>query len=819
MSFNLKKATTNVSTISAEGIKQSLSIDSVARHLGISGLKQSGDRLQGACPSGHTSKKGMCFNINLEKNYFNCFHCGEGGDVIRLVEFVKEISFREAMNWLITEFNIDADECNNLSEAQEKSQKTPEEIKQEKEFYTRASLYELVFEYGRRLLLEEEGSEALNYLTGDRSYAMDQIRASEWLYLPESNAVRDYLGSIQPDAKEAIAKLNLNGSYGDNFRLAFPYRNRQGLITGFVKRSLASEGIEVTTRDGQMHSEIRWDSSKGLSKTDLFNLCNCKGIETLLVLEGYPDAMMLPAMGLKNVVAVGQGLLSKSHFEGLFEFGVKSVVLAFDNDGVGSENTITAIELLLSDTDINVFVLDPKKLGDYKDPDEFVRAKGIDKFKDLAESAEAVGKWIPKILVEKFDLGNDLQRQQALNAALCYHLRLKDPLVCDDFIKSLSGILSIPVDLLENKMISFREKREREKIEKDYLELLEKGSKLVKASRLEDAAKLLDENGKDLKGKLLKIKAKPTQSFDYELAEIFKKDDTRDPNKLLGYPLTKFKTISQKINGIQPGFYLLGAETNVGKTAVLTNLTLDVLETNPEVNVLYYSLDDSRVYTAYRFLSILTQFHINEVKKKQSEVSRQELLDDKRSRVLNYIKEKRLIIKDISEVNHIDELELDIREIEKENLIVFIDGLYNLEVGKGTGSIREQNIERATRVKLLVDSYALPIFTTGELRKKTKEESKDKKPTVNDLMETGKFAYNANLVWLLYSNTQEELKQDEPLLTLEYVKNKLSDFRGNQSLTFKRATGTMEEFRLGVAGVAGIAEDSFNFNQARELEF
>ncbi|MBC8185450.1 hypothetical protein H8E88_30530 [candidate division KSB1 bacterium] len=91
MSYNLKKATTNVSSVSAEGIKQSLDIDSVARHLGISGLKQSGERLQGACPSGHTSKKGMCFNINLEKNYYNCFHCGAGGDVISLVEFVKEI--------------------------------------------------------------------------------------------------------------------------------------------------------------------------------------------------------------------------------------------------------------------------------------------------------------------------------------------------------------------------------------------------------------------------------------------------------------------------------------------------------------------------------------------------------------------------------------------------------------------------------------------------------------------------------------------------------------------------------------------------------
>jgi DNA primase len=558
MSFNLKKAATNVSTVSAEGIKQKVSIESAARHLGISGLKQSGERLQGACPSGHTSKKGMCFNINLEKNYFNCFHCGEGGDVISLVEFVREISFREAMNWLIAEFNIDINECNNLSEAQEKTKKTPEEIKQEKEFYTRASLYELVFEQGRRLLFAEPGKEALNYLTGDRCYAHEEIKASEWLYLPKSGAVKEYLCNIQPDAREAIDKLNLNGYYGDNFRLAFPYRNREGLITGFVKRSLASEGIEVTTRDGQVHSGIRWDSSKGLSKSDLFNLCNCKDIETLLVLEGYPDAMMLPQMGLKNVVAVGQGLLSKSHLEGLMEFGVKNVILAFDNDGIGAENTMKAIDLLLSKTDINIFVLDPKKLGDFKDPDEFVKAQGIDKFKNLVDNAEAVGKWIPKILVEKFDLGNDLQRQQALDAALCYHLRLKDPLVCDDFVKSLSGILSIPVDLLENKMISFREKREREKVEKAYLELTENISRFVKAGRLEDAAKLIDENGKDLKGQLLKIKAKPTQSFDYELAEIFKKDDTRDPNKLLGYPLTKFKSISKKINGIQPGFYLQG---------------------------------------------------------------------------------------------------------------------------------------------------------------------------------------------------------------------------------------------------------------------
>ena len=162
MKYNLKKATTNVS---ADQIKNTINIESVVRHLGISGLKQSGERLQGMCPSGHPSKKGMCFNINLEKNYFNCFHCGEGGDVISLVQFVKEITFPEAMEWLISEFNIDLE---STFKAPGKRQKTPEDIKQEKEFYTRASLYELVFEQGKQLLFEKEGKEDLNYLIDDR---------------------------------------------------------------------------------------------------------------------------------------------------------------------------------------------------------------------------------------------------------------------------------------------------------------------------------------------------------------------------------------------------------------------------------------------------------------------------------------------------------------------------------------------------------------------------------------------------------------------------------------------------------------------------
>ena len=55
-------------------------------------------------------------------------------------------------------------------------------------------------------------------------------------------------------------------------------------------------------------------------------------------------------------------------------------------------------------------------------------------------------------------------------------------------------------------------------------------------------------------------------------------------------------------------------------------------------------------------------------------------------------------------------------------------------------------------------------------------------------------AYNANLVWLLYSeptNTEQYEDEDEPTLILGYVKNKLSYFKGYRKLRFQRKTGKL----------------------------
>jgi len=282
-----------------------------------------------------------------------------------------------------------------------------------------------------------------------------------------------------------------------------------------------------------------------------------------------------------------------------------------------------------------------------------------------------------------------------------------------------------------------------------------------------------------------------------ELRERFEIDDNRDPNKPLGFPLTKFKELSEHTDGIQPGFYHLAAESNIGKTAVFTNLALDLLDTNPDLSVMYFSLDDSRRYTAYRFLSILSQLHINKIQKPQIDPANFNKIVNARNKFLDLVDAGRLIVKDLGDITHIDQLQSIITGVnDLGKLVVFVDGLYNLEVtADGNQGIRIENIERAQKVKQIVDTYKIPFLSTGELRKKMKNEGKKTKPTLHDLMETGKYAYNANVVWLLSSHIVDPLTNLDTL-SLEFAKNKLSDFKGEQYLIFDRPTGTVRESNI-----------------------
>lgn len=62
-------------------------------------LKKSGDKLSGKCPF-HNEKLGSFF-IYLNTNTFHCFGCGKTGDVITFIMEYNNISFIEAVKYIL----------------------------------------------------------------------------------------------------------------------------------------------------------------------------------------------------------------------------------------------------------------------------------------------------------------------------------------------------------------------------------------------------------------------------------------------------------------------------------------------------------------------------------------------------------------------------------------------------------------------------------------------------------------------------------------------------------------------------------------------
>ncbi len=423
-----------------KGKLNSLPINTIANYLGLE-LIQTGNSLQGQCPTGHPSNSGRCFSINLSENYWYCFNCGTGGDNIRLVEAKLNKGFGEAVTWLAEKFGIQHSvslQQNNITEL------TDEELKKQEDFQIKAMLYEKAFEWMHNLLFNNSsGKEPLDYLINDRKYDLNILKQSDFCCFPSEREIRDYLLTAFPDAKKEICSLPLCGYYGDNFRLAIPYRNAKGQITGFIKRSTIPGGMKLVTKDGTEKEGVRWDSTFGLSKKDLFNLNKCKHKDTLVILEGYPDAVYFTALGMDNVVAVGQGRLSKNHLDGMKNKKIKQVAISFDNDSVGPKNTADAVKLLLSESHIIPFVLEPSVLTPHKDPDEFVRANGLDAYKDLLKKARKGSLWLTDQILKNFDKDNDQEKQKVTEDILDICNLLNDPIDISIIADQMTTVLKI----------------------------------------------------------------------------------------------------------------------------------------------------------------------------------------------------------------------------------------------------------------------------------------------------------------------------------------------------------------------------------------
>jgi DNA primase len=340
-------------------------------------LKRSGANHLGLCP--FHGEKTPSFNVNAPRQIFHCFGCGVGGDVFSFLMRMEGLSFPEAVRRMGERVGIEVEE-EALSPAEERRREEAGRL---------ARINEVACEFYHHILMEEEEGAPARHFLKKRGYGRETARQFRLGFAPDRwDALVTHLANKGFDPVQAREKLGLirarrggNGDY-DLFRkrLLIPIQDLRGQVVAFGGRVL----------DDSLPKYINSPESPIYHKGRiLFGLCQAReGMRQSgegIVVEGYFDQMALHRAGFNNAVATCGTALTTDHARMLKRYAGR-LLLLFDQDSAGQKATFRAMDVLLEEgLPAAVVALDPGE-----DPDSFLRARGVDAFRERLAGARPV---------------------------------------------------------------------------------------------------------------------------------------------------------------------------------------------------------------------------------------------------------------------------------------------------------------------------------------------------------------------------------------------------------------------------------------------
>lgn len=351
-------------------------------------LKKKGANYWGICP--FHSEKTPSFSVNEEKQFYHCFGCGAGGDIIKFVQDYYKLDFNDAIAKICNDNGIELPKMTNQTNF---NYKRYYEINKIAATYYLNNLRKLPNPGYMYISKRGISNKTLNkFGIGYSNDSWDGLyRHMSSLKIPEEELER--IGLI---------KKNKNGKYYDKFRnrVIFPIINTQKKVIGFGGRS-------IINGDKGMPKYLNSDESEIFhKKNNLYGLNlardEVKKEGNIIIVEGYMDVISLYQAGVKNAIASLGTALTVEQARLLARY-TKNVVLAYDSDNAGINATLRAIDIL-KEAKINVRVLN---LNDAKDPDQYIRKFNVESFRNLIKEAAGSTDFRLNLLKKNYNLNID----------------------------------------------------------------------------------------------------------------------------------------------------------------------------------------------------------------------------------------------------------------------------------------------------------------------------------------------------------------------------------------------------------------------------
>ena len=438
-------------------------------------LKRSGGNLFGLCP--FHGEKTASFSVAPDKGIYYCFGCHKGGGVINFQMEVEGLSYPDAVRAL----------------AKRVGMTVPEDEQYQSRYQQQERLWALHKEAARFFhsqLYAPSGAEALNYALG-RGMSKGILTTFGVGYAPDSwdsmvKAMRAK-GYTDQELKDSglVTVSQKNGNLFDRFRdrLMFPIIDVRGNVIAF--------GGRIIKKDSEAAKYLNSPETMVFNKRkNLFGLNLAKKTKKgyLILVEGNIDVVALHQYGFDNAIAsLGTSLTEEQ--AALLTRYTEQIVLIYDGDKAGQNATQRAIPIL-EKAGLKVKVL---QITDAKDPDEFLKKFGADRFKLLLEGSANRVEYQLNAILSKYDIRIDDQKVQFLRESADLIASLGSAVQREVYSGRVAEAAKISLDAMRLevnqafKRKTYQQKKKQEKIDLAPAQALQPKSRTIRYDNIKSA--------------------------------------------------------------------------------------------------------------------------------------------------------------------------------------------------------------------------------------------------------------------------------------------------------------------------------------------
>ena len=417
-------------------------------------LRRSGSNLFGLCP--FHGEKTASFSVAPDKGIYYCFGCHKGGNAVNFMMEVEGLSYPDAVRSL----------------AKRSGMEVPEDEQYQSRYKQQERLWALHKEAARFFhskLYAPEGAEALKYAQG-RGMPKSILTTFGIGYAPDTwSSLVDALrkkGYTDQELRDSglVTVSRKNGNLFDRFRdrLMFPIIDVRGNVIGF--------GGRIMKKDDNAAKYLNSPETLIFNKRkNLFalNLAKKTKHDYLILVEGYMDAIALHQYGFDCAVASLGTALTEDGAALLTRY-TNQVVLIYDGDTAGQNATKRAIPIL-EKAGLQVKVL---QMRDAKDPDEFLKKFGADRFKMLLEESSNRVEYQLGAILKKYDIREDDQRVKYLQESAELISTLPGAVQREVYAGRVADVAKISLDAMKLEIKrAYVRRQEREKKKQEQIDL------------------------------------------------------------------------------------------------------------------------------------------------------------------------------------------------------------------------------------------------------------------------------------------------------------------------------------------------------------